>query len=758
MASIGTIARRTFLIGAAAVAGGVAVGYWYVSRPYENPLEGEVAEGEATFNPYVKIASDDTITVIAPRAEMGQGVSTTLAAFVAEELDVTLDRIKVEHGPASYAYYNGEMLAEGGPFNFFDDSFLAEMTRSAMGTVGKVLGLQATGGSSSTRDGFEKMRQAGAATRAVLMQAAATRLAVPLAELATDNGRIVHAGSGRSVSYGEVALDAARIAPPKSVTLRDKKDWKLLGKTQPRVDMHDKVTGAPIFGIDVRLPDMLYATVLISPVFGAKPVKADKSKAEKVAGVIKIVPLETVYGSGFGVIAQNTWAAFKGAEALDVEWGKPVNPADTDGLMQVIADAATKGEGDVMRNDGDVEAAFADAPQAQLIEAEYRVPYLSHAPMEPMNCTAQLKDGHLTVWAPNQMPTLIRWLCADLAGVTQEQTTVHTTSMGGAFGRRGELDYALYATLIAKEADGHPVKVTWTREEDMQHDCYRPAFIGRMRARLGADGLPQALDMRVAGQSMMASLVGRIFPGRSAPGPDNTTTDGSHNQPYTIPNYRVTGIKAPLTLPASFWRSVGNSQNGFFHESAMDEIAHAGKTDPVELRRKLLREFPAAVAVVDKVAAMSNWGEKLPEGKAKGFAFVLSFGSWCAQVVQIAQTPNGIKLEKMWIAVDVGTALDPGIIDQQMVSGAIFGLSAAMNQKITFADGRVEQSNFHDFDAMRIFQCPEFEVAILENYHRMGGVGEVGTPPAAPALANAVFALTGKRVRSLPLSDEVVFA
>ncbi|MCO5064622.1 MAG: molybdopterin-dependent oxidoreductase [Rhizobiaceae bacterium] len=757
MASLGKIARRTFLLGAAAMAGGVAVGYWYVNRPYPNPLDGELEEGEASFNPFVKIGSDDTITIIAPRAEMGQGISTTLAAFVAEELDVTLDKIRVEHGPASYAYYNSEIMAEGGPFNFFDDSFLAELTRSALGSVGKVLGLQATGGSSSTRDGFDRMRQAGAATRAVLMQAAAKRLSVPQAELATENARIVHKGSGRSVSYGEVALDAARIGPPNSVRLRDRKDWKLLGKPQPRVDMMDKVTGAPIFGIDVRLPDMLYATVRISPVFGAKAVKADLSKAEALPGVVKVMPLETVYGSGFGVIAENTWVAFKAAEAIEVEWGAPNNSPDTDGLMQAIAEAAAKGEGDVMRDDGDVDVAFADAPQAQLVEAEYRVPYLSHAPMEPMNCTAQLKDGHLTIWAPNQMPTLIRWLCADLAGVSQEQTTVHTTSMGGGFGRRGELDYALFATLIAKEAGGRPVKMTWTREEDMQHDCYRPAYVARMRARLGADGMPEALDLRIAGQSIMASLVGRIFPGRSAPGPDRMTTDGAHNQPYTIPNYRVTGITAPLTLPVSFWRSVGNSQNGFFHESAIDEIAHAGKIDPVELRRKLMANYPAAVAVVDKVAAMSNWGETLSEGKAKGFAFSLSFGSWCGQVIQIAQTPEGIRLEKMWIAVDVGTALDPGIIDQQMVSGAIFGLSAAMNQKITFAEGRVEQSNFHDFDAMRMFQCPQFEVAVLENFHRMGGVGEVGTPPAAPALANAVFALTGKRVRSLPLSDEVTF-
>lgn len=757
MANLRKIARRAFLIGAATIAGGVAVGYWYVQKPYANPLEDDLADGEATFNPFVKIGSDNTITVIAPRAEMGQGISTTLAAFVAEELDVTLDRVKVEHGPASNAYYNAAMLSESAPFSFWDDGTIAEMARGAIGVVGKVLGMQGTGGSASTRDGFDKMRQAGAVTRTLLMQAAATKLGVPAGELATDNGTIVHKASNRSVTYGEVALEAGKLASPGEVRLKDKSEWKLLGKSQPRVDMLDKVTGAPIFGIDVRLPDMLYGTLLISPVFHGKAVKADLSKAEKMPGVVKIVPLSTVYGSGFGVIAENTWAAFKAAEAIEVEWEKPAYPPDSDRIMEVIAQA-TSGEGDVMRDDGDVDTAFADAPRDKLLEAEYRVPYLSHAPMEPMNCTAQLKHGALTIWAPNQAPTIVRWLCADLAGVPQDKTTVHTTSMGGAFGRRGEIDYSLYATLLAKEADGRPVKVTWTREEDMRHDCYRPASVMKAQARIGDDGFPVAVDMRIAGQSIINSLVGRVLPGQSGLGPDKTITDGSHDQPYTIANYRVTGVKTPLSIPVSFWRSVGASQNGFFHESFMDELAVAGKIDPVEMRRSLMKDFPAALAVVEKVAAMSNWSEKLPAGKAKGIAFTLAFGSWCGQVVQIADTPDGIKLEKMWIAVDVGTALDPSIIEAQLFSGAIFGLSAAMGQKITLKDGMVEQSNFHDYDAMRIFQSPSFEVAVLENFHKMGGVGEVGTPPAAPALANAVYALTGKRIRSLPLSDEVKFA
>ncbi|TYR34553.1 xanthine dehydrogenase family protein molybdopterin-binding subunit [Mesorhizobium microcysteis] len=758
MSRLGTFTRRAFLLGAATVAGGVAVGYWYYRQPYPNPLEDELAEGEVTFNPYVKVSSDDTITLIAPRAEMGQGISTTLAAFVAEELDVSLDRVTVEHGPPSYAYYNAAMLEEGGGFNFWDESFTAETVRGLMGVAGKMLGLQATGGSTATRDGFERMRQAGAAARIMLVDAAAARLGVAANELATENGTIVHRASNRSLTYGEVALDAAQIKPPSSVVLKERADWKLLGKSQPRVDMLDKVTGAPIFGIDVRQPDMLFATVRISPVFGVAPVRSDISAASAMPGVVKIVPIETLYGSGFGVIAENTWAAFKAAEAIDVEWGEPGYPKANDEIMATFTQAARSGDASAMRDDGNVDVAFADAPQERVIEAEYSVPYLAHAPMEPMNCTARLKDGVLDIWAPNQMPVLVRWFCSDLAGVPGGKTNVHTTSMGGAFGRRGELDYALYATLLAKETDGRPVQVTWTREEDTRRGPFRPASAGHFRARIGEDGLPVAVDMRIAAQNMMSSLMGRTFPSLPAGGSDPSITDGARNQPYTIPNYRVSEIQVPLAIPVTFWRSVGNSVNGFFHEGFMDEIAHAGQVDPVEMRRRLMADFPAAIAVVDKVAEMSNWGETLPAGKAKGFAFTLSFGSWCGQVIQIAETPAGIKLEKMWIAVDVGMAIDPAIIEAQMTSGAIFGLSAAMGQQITFSEGVVEQSNFHDYDAMRIFQAPEFEVAIIENFHRMGGVGEVGTPPAAPALANAIFALTGKRIRQLPLSREVSFA
>jgi isoquinoline 1-oxidoreductase beta subunit len=758
MASARKIARRTFLIGAAAIAGGVAVGYYYVRRPYPNPLEDELAAGEATFNPYVKIGSDNAITVVAPRAEMGQGVATSLAALVAEELDVELASVKVEHGPASYAYFNAELLAEGGPFAFFDESMVAEAVRGVMGTAGKMLGIQGTGGSTSIRDGFDKMRQAGAAARHMLVAAAAEKLGVDASSLETVNGTIVHKASGTTMTYGNVAVAAAEIAPPSSVTLKPRSEWKILGKTQQRTDMLAKVTGAPIFGVDVDLPGMLYGTVRMSPRFWAKPVKADTSKAEQMPGVVKIVPLDTSYGAGFGVIAENTWAAFRAAEAIDVEWGEPEYPGDDEGIHKALEAAMAGRDGSAMRDDGDVDTAFADAPRERMVEADYAVPYLAHACMEPMNATAWLRDGKLDVWSPNQLPTFTRQFCASAAGIDEDAVAVHTTFLGGGFGRRVEVDFSIYATLLARETRGRPVKVTWTREEDIRHDVYRPAALAKMQARLGDDGMPVALDMAIASPSIMASMLRRLFPSIPAMGADKTIVDGAFNQPYAIPDYRVTGIAAPVSVPVGSWRSVGNSINGFFHECFMDEIATAGKTDPVELRRRLMAGYPAALKVVDKVAEMSGWGEKLPQGKAKGFAFTLSFGSWVGEVVQIADTPAGIRIEKMWIAADVGTAIDPGIIEAQLTSGAVFGLSAAIGQEVTLADGMVEQSNFHDFDALRIYQCPQFEVAILQNYHKMGGVGEVGTPPAAPALANAVFALTGKRIRRLPLNREVGFA
>jgi isoquinoline 1-oxidoreductase beta subunit len=750
---VAKIARRTFLIGSAAMAGGLAVGYYEFRRPYPNPLKRGQSRDGAVFNPYVAIAPDNRITVIVPRAEMGQGVRTTLAALVAEELDVPLESVHVEHGPASWAYYNSGGLEDGGPFAKFDTGFAAEAARGLFGATGKMLGLQMTGGSSSTTDAFVKMRRAGATARLLLVQAAAEALDAPAQSLRTKDAVIVDAASGKSVPYGAVAARAALLSPPSNAPLKPKEAWRILGKPQQRVDIPDKVTGKATFGIDVDLPEMLFATVRINPNLGGAMRSFDGAAALKMPGVIKIVEI----GNGVAVIADNTWRAFKAAEAVKIDWAPASYPSSTEVMFDSIAKRAGYGEGFAFRNDGDAPDVIKAARREDVIEAEYRAPFLAHACMEPMNSTAQWKDGKLDIWTPTQVPTLIQTVAAREFGIRSEDANVHVTLLGGGFGRRLETDYALYAMRAAKHTDGRPVKVTWTREEDMSHDAYRPAAIGRFRGVVQKGGLPVAVDANIASPSILKSVAGRMWPYVPIGGPDKIVAEGSFDQPYDISNYRVCGAVADLIVPIGFWRSVGNSYNGFFHETFMDELAHKSGIDPVEMRRKLMAKWPTAVKVVEKAAQMSGWGSELPKGKARGFGFTLSFGTWVAEVAQVSLEGDAIRIEKVWCAADIGTALDPRIIESQLQSAIIFGLSAATGQEITFKDGKVEQANFTDYDALRMHQAPAIEVAILENSPWMGGIGEPGTPPSLPALGNAIFAATGKRIRELPLSKHVTF-
>ncbi|MEM8750168.1 MAG: molybdopterin cofactor-binding domain-containing protein [Pseudomonadota bacterium] len=757
---MGKILRRTFLIGAAAIAGGVAFGAYQVNKTYPNPLEDDLAEGENTFNPYVQIASDNTITIMIPRAEMGQGVSTTLAALVAEELDVSMDDIQTEIAPASYAYYNSAMLEDGAPVPHFDRSVVANVTRSTMGGLGKILGLHVTGGSSSIKDGFERLRMSGCAARETLKLAAANRSGVSVDQLKTENATVV-LPDGKTMTYGELAADATKLDVPSDIKLRERSEWKVLGKSTPRRDMVAKSTGAPIFGVDVVQPDMLYGTIRMNPRLGGPMVKFDATEALKIKGVLKVVditgPENEAFGGGIGVIATNTWAAFKGAEAVDIEWGEAPYPADTDAIIAVIEEAVKTGDGDGLRDDGDVDLVFADAPRDRVVEAEYRVPFLAHTTMEPMNATAQLKDGRLDIWTGTQAPTIIRSDCAYEAGIEEENTFIHSTYLGGGFGRRGEVDFPRYAARLAKETDGKPVKVTWSREEDTTHDTYRPAAIGKFRAVIGDDNLPRAVDMRIAAPSIVASLMARTFPSLSPAGPDNSITDGSYNQPYGIKDYRVSGIKAPVDIPVGFWRSVGHSYNGFFHEGFMDELAVKGGIDPLEMRLKVMADHPVALGVLNKVAEMSNWSAGAPAGRSRGLAFNLSFGTWVAQVVEISMPDDEVKIENVWCAADLGEVMDPAITKTQMQSGIIYGLSSCIGQEITFDDGMVEQTNFDSYDALRMNQCPTIHVELLENADHMGGAGEPGMPAVVPALGNAIFAATGKRLRSMPFSNEVDF-
>jgi len=744
MGRLRTIARRSFLIGSAAVAGGVAFGTWAYTRPLENPLEG--GPGTA-LTPYVEI-TDTGITIIAPRAEMGQGIMTTLAALVAEELDVSLEDVTVRHGPASGTYYNTALMSEGIPFAPTDESWLAETARGAMAIPARFMGMQITGGSSSIVDAYDKMRHAGAAARLALVEAAAVRLGMAAADLRTENGTVI-APDGTALPYTDLAQEAAEIDLTDEPPLKPRSAWKVLGTSQPRVDMVAKCTGAAVFATDVALPDRLHATVRMNPALGAPMRGFDAAEARGMRGVVDIVEMS---GGGIAVIADNTWRAMRAAQAVRIDWAEAPYPADTAGHVAAVEASFT---GDALdsryRDDGDVEAAL-DA-RTDIVEAQYRVPYLAHATMEPMTATVWLRDGALDLWTGTQAPTIARDEAAAVAGLETDAVTVHTTLMGGGFGRRGEMDIVRQAVEIAGAAGGRPVTLTWSRAEDMTHDVYRPLAAARFRGRV-EDGVPRAFDLSLAAPSVMESQMGRL--GMAMPGPDVTLVQGAWEQPWRIPDYRVTAYRTPMLAPVGSWRSVGFSYTAFFHESALDELAHAAGRDPLEMRLDMVTDAPSR-AVLEAVAEASNWGGALPEGHGRGVAFCLSFGVPTAQVIEVAATPDGIRLVNAHAAVDVGIALDPHTIEAQVQGGMVYGLTAAMMGGIDMAGGRVVQTNFHDYDALRMGQCPPISVTILENQPRIRGIGEPGTPPAAPALANAIFAATGRRIRELPMNRHVAF-
>ena len=746
MSRLGTITRRSFLVVSAAVAGGVAFGYYKYQQDPANPLTA--AEGETIFNPWV-IVRADRVTVITPRAEMGQGVQTTLAALVAEEMDLAWDQVRAEHGPAASAYTNFVAAGASLPFAGYRDSRMKHLAEGAMDVMGKFLGVQATGGSTSTVDAFVRMRQAGAAARFVLVQAAARRLKQNPMALKTEGGAVV-APDGTRLSYGELAAEAVAIAPPSDPKLKDPKDWTLLGTSLPRLDMVAKVTGTAGFGIDTRLPGMLFASVRANPALGGTMLRFDATAARAMPEVKAVVDL----GDAVAVVATNTWAAFTALQSVQVSGGPAPYPETTDAIFAEIAKAFDASPNATLRDDGNVDKALTGA---KVLTAEYRVPYLAHATMEPMNAAALLKDGALTVWAPNQAPTVIRDKCAAAVGVAADKVTVHTTFLGGGFGRRAEFDYAVQAAKLAKALPGTPVLLTWRREEDMTHDFFRPGAIARMEGVMGPDG-PVALKAAVAAPSVLANQGKRLL-GMAPPGPDKILVEGLFDQPYGIPHYRVAGHVADVAVPVGSWRSVGNSHNAFFQECFLDELAHEAGLDPVAMRLTLMgKQSAVAARVLETVAGMANWGTPAPAGRARGMAFCWSFGTPTAEIIEISQSDAGIKLEKMWIVQDVGTALDPRNIEAQMTSGAIFGLTAAIQGEITFAKGAVEQQTFADYDGLRMPQIPLFETRILQTNAHLSGVGEPATPPAAPALANAIFALTGKRIRTLPLNKAVSFA
>lgn len=725
--------RRRFLIGSAAIAGGVVVGYRLdLPDRLADLLDGDPKPTELT--PYVVIDREG-ITIITPRAEMGQGIHTTLAALVAEELDVALEDVRTEHGPASAKYANTIMY--GSP------PYPPDLQEAPK---------QATGGQTSIRDAFVKMRQAGAAARIMLLQAAAARLGVEVDTLSTRHGAVVD-GRGNEISYLDLAAAAAEIEPPAEPRLKPRKQWTLLGKSLPRIDMVGKCTGTAEYGIDLALPDMLYATVRRNPRLGGRMLGFDAAKAAEMPGVEHIIPMET----GVIVVATNTWYAFQAADQIEFDWGPAPYPDSTEAHRELLDLEFDNKPHFRPRKRGKVEAVLAGA---EIIEGQYRVPYLAHATMEPLNATALLQDGQLDIWAGNQFPDLAQLVGAQLTGLPKDAVRVHTPYMGGGFGRRFEMDDVEAAVRAAQALPGQPIRVTYSREEDFSHDAYRPIASARFRAAV-ADGRPTVLDLHlsvpslfVSGESRRSLLTTEDQAG--VPETDISMVMGASNQPYQIENFRVTAYRPDNLLPVGWWRSVGESQNCFFLESIMDELAIVAGADPLSMRLSLLRHGPSR-GVLESVAKMSNWGSDLPEGHARGIAHGLSTGAAVAEVIEISHSAAGIKLEKAFVAVDVGIALDRRNIEAQIQGGLLFGLSSAILGEITVSDGAIDQTNFDSYPLLQMHQVPEIEIRIHTRDKEIRGVGEIATPTAAPALGNAIFAATGKRVRELPFRKHFRF-
>lgn len=745
MGRVGKIVRRTFLVGSAAIVSGVAFGVYSYRKPVANPLLDTLVEGEAALTPYVKIDKAG-ITLITPRTDLGQGAYSAQAAMIAEELDVDLDQVKVDPGMPDKAYYNTALSAEAAPFRSTDDSFTAESMRTVMDGVMKFLGMQVTGGSTTIPDGFEKLRAAGATARETLKLAASKVADVEVSQLKTERGTVL-LPDGSSMTYMELAPLAAELEPVTDVALRDPSEWRLLGKPMQRHDIVAKSTGTLKYGIDRRMDGMLHATVKLNPANGGTLNSFNASDAESMPGVQKIVPVR----NGVAVVADNTWRAFQAAEAIEFDWGPSPYPEEQDAHWQALSESFTEERFDARtRDEGDVDAALASA---EIIEAEYRAPYLAHAPLEPISCLALMGDGRIDVWTGNQIPRFTQASVADLTGLDQENVFIHVEYCGGSFGHRLEDEVVKQTVEVAMAMPGTPILLTYSREEDMTHDFPRQIAMARLRGSV-EDGKVAAFDLGIAMPSVVASQMSRQ--GISVPGPDSQIVAGAWEQPYAIKDYRVTGYRAPELAPISSWRSVGASSNGFFHDCALDELIHAAGADPMEERIRLMWHENSR-RTLETVAEMCNWGEKLPEGKGRGVAFVMSFGVPVAEVVEVTNTDDGISIDKVWVAAEVGKVIDPVNFENLVQGGVIWGLGHAMNCEITYSGGAAEQDNFYSFEGMRLRQCPDIHVKALEHAPKIRGIGEPPVPPAAAALGNAIFAATGQRLREMPFNKFVDF-
>jgi isoquinoline 1-oxidoreductase subunit beta len=706
-----TVSRREFVSVLTAAGGSLLLGY----RVGEGQRVASVASAPGFApNAFIRIAPDGSITLFMPQAEMGQGTHTSMSMLLAEELEVTPEQVRLEHAPPDDRLYANPLFGE-----------------------------QITGASSSIRMFYEPLRRAGATARAMLIAAAAASWNVDAASCRARKGVVTHTPTGRSLSYGALAAKAATVPVPDKIALKDPKDFTLIGTPAKRPDTPSKVNGTAQYGIDVRLPGMLIVTVAASPVLGGKVAGLDDEKAKAVPGVRQIVQLD----DAVAVVADHMWAAKQGSAALDIRWedgpNAKVSTADVaEGLAQ-----ASETAGVTARKDGDPASALAGA--AKKVEAVYESPFLAHATMEPMNCTVHVRRDGCEVWTGSQVLSRARAAAAKVTGLPLEKVVVHNHFLGGGFGRRLEVDYVTQAVRIAKQVDA-PVKVVWTREEDVQHDVYRAYYYDRFAAGLDAHGKPVAWSHRIVGPSIMA----RFLPPGFKDGIDIDAVDGAVQLLYDIPAIQIEYVRhEEPVLNTGFWRGVGVTHNNFVVESFIDELAAVSKQDPVAFRRALLRKSPRALTVLELAAKEAGWGKPVPRGRGRGVALLFSsWGTYLAQVAEVEVTGSSdVRVRRIVCAVDCGQVVNPDIVKAQIESGVVYGISAALWGEVTLKDGRVEQSNFHNYRVLRINETPPIEVHLVRNSEAPGGIGEPGTAVTAAALGNAIYAATGKRLRKLPL-------
>lgn len=749
--------RRTWLLSALGATGALVVGWGLMPQRSRTgsaelmlPIDGAVA-----LNGWIQIAKDGSVLLAMPRSEMGQGVHTSLAMLVAEELDVSLDKVRLVPAARDSIYGNVAMIQGTLPFHPLDSEEGQETTAVKVGEwiVGKVareLGIQATGGSSTIADLWGPLRWAAAAARASLVQAAAKAWQVSAGDIQVKQGVMQ---SGRhSAHYGEFNAQAAGTAPGQ-VQPKARADWRLIGQATQRTDIPAKITGQAMFGLDVRLPGQLYAAVRMCPMLGGSVASIKDKDALALPGVSQRVSLDAWGGgtAGFAVVGQTTWHARQGAQAVKVEWQAPAQLLDSQNIQAQLTQALDTDKGFAFYEKGNARQAEAAAPQR--LSASYHAPYLAHATMEPMNCTVRVQEGRVEVWAPTQVPEMVREMAAKVAKVPLEQVSVHVTLLGGGFGRRLEIDFVGQAVQVAMACNGQPVQLSWSREEDTQHDFYRPMHVAQLNAGIDAQGQVTSLRIQSAGDAISPRWMARAVPMLSGPidMPDKTTAEGLFDLPYGFANQEMRHVATQSGVPVGFWRSVGHSHNAFFSESFMDELAHATQQDPLSFRMSLLQGAPRYAAVLQLAASKADWGQALPAGRARGLALHESFGSIVAQVAEVSLTAGRIHVHRVVCAIDCGTVVNPETIKQQMESSIVFGLSAALYGKIDIVESTVKQGNFTDYPMLTFHQAPVVETHIITSTRAPGGVGEPAVPPIAPAVSNALFILNGQRQRSLPL-------